>query len=69
MTEKEKLQEIYRLVVRAWTIANTLDNSEEMYVDGIEEVRDLLDSLDSVLSFLIDTDDDEGETKNEMQKI
>ena len=57
MSEKEKLQEIYRLVVRAWTIANTLDNSEEMYVDGIEEVRDLLDSLDTVLSFLINTDD------------
>ena len=62
MSDKEKLQEIYRLVVRAQTIANTLDNSVEMYDDGIEEVRDLLDDLDSILSFLIDTDD-EGETK------
>ena len=58
MSEKEKLQEIYILVDRALNIANSLDNSEEMFADGIEEVQDLLDDLGSVLSFLIDTDDD-----------
>lgn len=57
MSEKAKLQEIYMLVDRALNIANSLDNSEEMFADGIEKVRDLLDDLDSVLSFLINDDD------------
>ena len=57
MSEKEKLQEIYSLVTKAWMIANTLDNSEQMSIDGIDEVQDLLDDLDSVLSFLINDDD------------
>lgn len=60
MSEKEKLQKIYSLVTKALIIANSLDNSEEMFVDGepnrLEEVRDLLDNLDSILDFLINDD-------------